>query len=91
MIKFPYGMSDFRQIIAEGYYYRDRGVDAAKLVYQYTLPPVIRALEEGKAQVTDYEQRLGRKYKDLRLKKFLVVSLGFEWICFVNTDDLNRG
>ena len=56
----------------------------------HTLPPVIRALEEGKAQVTDSEQRLGRKYRDLRLKKFLVVSLGFERICFVNTDDLNR-
>jgi hypothetical protein len=42
------------------------------------MPVIARQLEEGIRQVTDYGHRLEQKYKDLRLKKFVVVSLGFD-------------
>ncbi len=38
--------------------------------------------QKGKAQVKDYAAKLEKKYKDLRLQKFVVVSLGFERVCF---------
>ena len=54
----------------------------------YSLSVVKHALEEGTAQVMDYGCRLGGRYRDLRLKKFVVTALGFERICFLNADDL---
>jgi hypothetical protein len=54
----------------------------------YSLSVVKHALEEGTAQVMDYGRRLGGRYRDLRLKKFVVTALGFERICFLNADDL---
>ncbi len=46
------------------------------------LPAVKQAMEEGKTQATDYGRRLSAKYPALRLKKFVVVSMGFERICY---------
>ena len=71
-------------------------VDDSKLEYTVNLPPaelyslsvVKHALEEGTAQVMDYGHRLADRYRDLRLKKFVVTALGFERICFLNADDL---
>jgi len=54
----------------------------------YSLSVVKHALEEGTTQVMDYGRRLGGRYRDLRLKKFVVTALGFERICFLNADDL---
>jgi hypothetical protein len=54
----------------------------------YSLSVVKHALEEGTAQVMDYGRRLGGRYRDLRLKKFVVTALGFERICFLNADDM---
>ena len=34
----------------------------------------------------DYGDRLARKYRDLKLKTFVVASLGFERICLLNSD-----
>ena len=56
----------------------------------YSLSVVKHALEEGTAQVMDYGRRLADRYHDLRLKKFVVTALGFERICFLNADDLER-
>jgi hypothetical protein len=46
------------------------------------------ALEDGTAQVMDYGCRLADRYRDLRLKKFVVTALGLERICFLNADVL---
>ena len=54
----------------------------------YSLSVVKHALEEGTAQVMDYGHRLADRYRDLRLKKFVVTALGFERICFLNADVL---
>ncbi len=61
----------------------------------YSQPMVKHALEEGTAQVEegtaqvmDYGCRLADRYRDLRLKKFVVTALGFERICFLNADVL---
>ena len=54
----------------------------------YAQPMVKHVLEEGTAQVMDYGCRLADRYRDLRLKKFVVTALGFERICFLNTDVL---
>jgi hypothetical protein len=49
-----------------------------------TLPLVQHALAEGRTQSLDYGQGLATRYRNLRLKKFVVVALGFERICFLN-------
>jgi len=54
----------------------------------YSMSVVKHALEEGTAQVMDYGHRLADRYRDLRLKKFVVTALGFERICFLNADVL---
>jgi len=54
----------------------------------YSQPMVKHALEEGTVQIMDYGRRLADRYRDLRLKKFVVASLGFERICFLNADVL---
>ena len=50
------------------------------------LPLVRQAMDEGRAQVMDYGRRLADRYRNLRLKKFVVTALGFERICFLNAD-----
>lgn len=46
------------------------------------LPQMQKALETGRAQVRSYGDRLEKKYGNLRLKRFVVASLGFERVCF---------
>jgi hypothetical protein len=60
------------------------GAEARKLSREdlSNMPVISRQLEEGICQVTDYGLRLEQKYTDLRLKKFVVVSLGFDRLCY---------
>ena len=46
------------------------------------MPVIAEQMADGVKQVKEYGRRLERKYKDLRLKKFVVVALGFERLCF---------
>ena len=46
------------------------------------LPQMQNALETGRDQTFSYGDRLEKKHGNLRLKRFMVVSLGFERICF---------
>ena len=43
---------------------------------------IARQMQEGIKQVKEYGNKLEQKYKNLRLKKFVVVALGFERLCF---------
>jgi len=52
------------------------------------LPTVQKSLTEGRNQVIDYGNRLTAKYRTLRLKRFVVVSLGFERICCLDVNEL---
>jgi len=52
------------------------------------LPEVKRALTEGKTQVTVYGRALAARYPGLRLRKFVVAALGFERICFLDSEAL---
>ena len=58
------------------------GEQARKLTQEglRTLPPMIREMEDGKAQVADYGKALEKRHGDLRLRKYVVASLGFERI-----------
>ncbi|TYT74471.1 AAA family ATPase [Desulfobotulus mexicanus] len=46
------------------------------------LPPVREKIKEGIEQLEDYGARLCKKYKNLRLQKFVVTALGFDRVCF---------
>ena len=46
------------------------------------LPRIQKALETGRKQLHAYGDRLTKKYGNLRLKRFVVASLGFERISF---------
>ena len=46
------------------------------------MPVIAEQMADGIIQVKEYGLRLERKYKNLRLKKFVVVALGFERLCF---------
>ena len=46
------------------------------------IPEIAKQLQDGEKQVQAYGQKLEKRYKNLRLQKFVVVSLGFERICF---------
>ncbi|MEA2061133.1 MAG: AAA family ATPase, partial [Thermodesulfobacteriota bacterium] len=46
------------------------------------LPSIANKMTQGSKQVKEYGRKLENKYGNLRLKKFVVVSLGFERICF---------
>ncbi|MBF0229053.1 MAG: AAA family ATPase [Desulfamplus sp.] len=46
------------------------------------LPKVVEQLNDGEKQVSEYGRQLEEKYGNLRLHKFVVVSLGFERVCF---------
>jgi len=60
------------------------GKQAEKLPKEglYNIPEIKNALDQGKQQVVDYGKKLDEKYGNLRLKKFVVVSLGFERVCY---------
>ncbi len=46
------------------------------------LPAVKHAMDEAKEQVKSYSKTLMKKHPDLRLKSFVVTSLGFDRICW---------
>ena len=58
------------------------GEQARKLTPEklQTLPPMIREMKDGKTQVEEYGKALEKRHGDLRLRKFVVASLGFERI-----------
>ncbi len=48
----------------------------------YKIPQIIEQLEDAGKQASEYGKHLEEKYENLRLHKFVVVSLGFERVCF---------
>lgn len=48
----------------------------------YKLPCIKEQLKDDVKQVKEYSRTLEHKYKKLRLKRFVVVSLGFDRLCF---------
>ena len=48
----------------------------------YQVPEIVMQMEDGKKQVKEYGEKLEQRHGNLRLKKFVVVALGFERICF---------
>ncbi len=60
------------------------GADAKKLTKEELeqIPAIIEQLEYAGKQVAEYGKELEKKYGNLRLHKFVVVSLGFERVCF---------
>ncbi|OQY12849.1 MAG: hypothetical protein B6I31_02390, partial [Desulfobacteraceae bacterium 4572_19] len=58
--------------------------DAKKLSKEqlFNMSVIRQSLENGEKQVIEYAQKLNDKFGNLRLKKFVVASLGFERICF---------
>jgi hypothetical protein len=50
-------------------------------------PLVKEKMEEGINQVKDYSAKLEEKYKDLRLQKFVITSIGFERVCYEKVGD----
>ena len=46
------------------------------------IPEIVKQMEDGKKQVKEYGKTLEQRYGNLRLKKFVVVALGFERVCF---------
>ncbi|CAN2040075.1 AAA family ATPase [Candidatus Magnetomoraceae bacterium gMMP-15] len=66
---------------------KDAGVDgeaARKLSKEEIkkIPAVISAIKEAKTQLKSYGHELEKKYNDLRLKRYAVVSLAFERLCW---------
>ncbi len=47
-----------------------------------SIPEISKQFNDGENQVQAYGKKLEKKYGNLRLQKFVVVSLGFERICF---------
>ncbi len=56
----------------------------------YKIPQIIKQLEDGEKQVSEYGKHLEEKYGNLRLHKFVVVSLGFERVCFRKIQQTNE-
>lgn len=52
------------------------------------LPRMTREMTQARAQVNDYGNRLEKRYDNIRLRRYAVVSLGFEriWWTEVNGD-----
>ncbi len=47
------------------------------------LTPVQNAWVDGEKQVKAYRKALNEKYPDLNIKRFVVVALGFERLCWL--------
>jgi len=46
-------------------------------------PNITKQMAAAEKQVADYGEKLiEQKYGNMRLQKFVVVALGFEWVCF---------
>jgi hypothetical protein len=73
MIKFPYGISDFRKIITQGYYYRDRTI-AIPLLEQNDSALFIRPRRFWKSLVLSMLEN----YDDIARRD------AFEFLCLVN-------
>ncbi len=56
----------------------------------YSLPEIIKQMEDGKKQVKEYGNKLEQRHGNLRLQKFVVVALGFERICFTKVFSKKR-
>jgi len=54
------------------------------------IPEIVKQMEDGKKQVKDYGKKLEQRHGNLRLKKFVVVALGFERVCFSSVSDRIR-
>ena len=54
----------------------------------HALPRMTREMTQARAQVNDYGNRLEKRYDNIRLRRYTVVSLGFEriWWTEVNGD-----
>jgi len=54
----------------------------------HALPRMTREMTQARAQVNDYGNRLEKRYDNIRLRRYAVVSLGFEriWWTEVNGD-----
>ncbi len=46
------------------------------------IPEIAKQLTDGEKQVHEYGKKLEQRYGNLRLQKFVVVTLGFERVCF---------
>ncbi|MBW2709096.1 MAG: hypothetical protein JRD04_07415 [Deltaproteobacteria bacterium] len=57
----------------------------------YAMPGIKTALEEGRQHAARYGQKLEDRHGNLRLKKFVVVALGFERVCFEKISARNYG
>ena len=51
------------------------------------IPEIAKQMDDGKKQVKDYGKKLEQRHGNLRLKKFVVVALGFERVCFSSVLD----
>ncbi len=51
-----------------------------------SLPSMIRAMASAKRQVEEYGDILGKRHKNLRLRKYAVISLGFERIWWTEVE-----
>jgi len=82
-MRFPYGVCDFNKVITEKLFYCDRTeLSAEKL---QSIPLMQARMEEAKKQVIQYGDTLEQKYDNMRLKKYAVVSLGFERLWWMET------
>ena len=50
----------------------------------HLIPEIAKQMDDGKKQVKDYGKKLEQRHGNLRLKKFVVVALGFERVCFAS-------
>ena len=48
----------------------------------YDITEIQNELKKGEKQVREFGKKLEQKYGNLRLEKFVIVSLGFERVCF---------
>ena len=59
-----------------------KGVAIRNRSVAFRLPEIAKQMDDGKKQVKDYGKKLEQRHGNLRLKKFVVVALGFERVCF---------
>ena len=57
----------------------------------HLIPEIAKQMDDGKKQVKDYGKKLEQRHGNLRLKKFVVVALGFERVCFSSVSDRITG
>ena len=68
------------------------GTQAEKLSENalFANPLIRQELDNGTKQVIEYGKKLESKHKNLRLVKFVVVSLGFERVCFKKVEGIKK-